>query len=159
MSRGRQISRCRGFSLTELLVVASLVTVSVAVALPRLDEFYAKHRLNSAATEFQSMILRARMSALKEKASYRLVLHDEDATSANRYELQKNQSGSWVSVDGGAHDIASAVAILGSGSTDSVDNVTVSGRGVCSTGVLYLRSERGRILVVKVDATCYSEVS
>ena len=104
------------------------------------------------------MVLRARISALKEKVSYRLVLHDENASTANHYELQKSQGGSWVTLDDGMHGIPSTVMILGSGSTNSMNSVTVSGRGVCTTGKLYLQSEYGSMEVVTLDAICYSDM-
>jgi prepilin-type N-terminal cleavage/methylation domain-containing protein len=146
----------RGFTLTELLVVMGIVALAAAATIPALDSFYRRHQLNAAATEFQALVLRARISALKEKVSYRLVLHDENASASNQFELQKAQSGSWVALDDGSHAVPDTVAILGSGSTDSVDSVTVNGRGVCTVGKVFLESERGDQHVVKLDSTCYT---
>jgi prepilin-type N-terminal cleavage/methylation domain-containing protein len=145
-----------GFSLSEVLVVMAIVVIVAAVSLPALDEFYRSHQLNSAATEFQGMVLQARMNALKEKVSYRLVVHDENATTPNRFELQTSSSGSWVSVPGGTREIPESVVVLGSGFTDSVDAITVSTRGACSSGKLYLESTNGHVGVVKVDGVCYT---
>jgi len=155
----RRSTRNKGFTLTELLVVMGIVALAAAATIPALDSFYRRHQLNAAATEFQALVLRARISALKEKVSYRLVLHDENAGSSNQFELQRASGGSWVGLDEGSHAIPDTVAILGSGSTNSVDTVTVTGRGVCTTGKLYLESERGDQYVVKVDTTCVTNES
>ena len=156
--RWRFPSRDGGFNLTELVVVMAVLAITSVLVLPRLESIYRKHQLNIAATEFQVMVLQARISAVKEKVSYRLVVHDESTTVPNRYELQKLEGGSWVGVEDGIRDLPDTVAILGSDPTDSLDNVTVSGRGLCSAGKLFLRSDDGSLQIVSLDLSCFVTV-
>jgi len=145
-----------GFSLTEVLVVVGLLTLIFIVSLPALKEFYLRAQVSSSAAMVESMVQQARMSALKEKNSYRVVVHDENATTPNTLELQRQQSGSFVTVAGEVHTVPDAVRILGSSPTDSMDNVTVNGRGECSPGTVYVAADGVDAGVVTIAATCYS---
>jgi hypothetical protein len=107
----------------------------------------------------ESMVQQARMSALNEKNSYRVVVHDENATTPNTLELQREQSGSFVTVAGEVHTVPEAVRILGSSPTDSMNDVTVNGRGECSSGKVYVAAGGVDVGVVTIAATCYSSGS
>ena len=150
--------RAAGYSLTELMVVVGLLTLVLAVSLPLFKDFYARTRVSSSAAMVQSLVQQARMSALKEKNRFRVVVHDENAATPNTLELQREQSGSFVTVAGEVHTVAEGVRILG-GSPDSMDNVTVTGRGECSSGNVYVAADGVDVGVVTIAATCFCNAS
>ena len=151
--------RAAGFSLTELLVVVGLLTLILIVSLPAFKDFYLRAQVSSSAAMVESMVQQARMSALKEKNSYRVVVHDENATTPNTLELQREQSGSFVTVAGEVHTVPEAVRILGSSPTDSMNDVIVNGRGECSSGKVYVAAGGVDVGVVTIAATCFSSGS
>jgi len=148
--------RAAGFSLTELLVVLVLLAVILVVSLPLFKDFYLRAKVSSSAAMVESMVQQARMSALKEKNRYRVVVHDENATTPNTLELQREQSGSFVTIAGEVHTVPEAVRILGSSPTDSMNDVIVNGRGECSAGRVYVVADGVDIGVVTIAATCFS---
>jgi len=149
--------RAAGFSLTELLVVVGLLTMMLVVSLPLFKDFYLRTQVSSSASMVASMVQQARMSALKEKNRYRVVLHDENAATPNTLELQREQSGSFVTVAGETHSVPEAVRILGGSPTDSMDNVTVNGRGECSSGNVFVVADGVDVGVVTIAATCFAD--
>ena len=82
--------------MTEVIVVAARILVLLGVTLPSLYRMWLRHQTDSAAVMVQSMVHRARISALKEKRAYRVVLRDEDDSPPNTIELQRDSSGSFV---------------------------------------------------------------
>ena len=125
--------------------------------MPSLMDFYSKHRLESSAATVQSAVQEARVQALKQKVSYRLVIHDLSATEPNQVELQRMKSGSWSTVVDGTHSVAETIEILGANPYNSMDYVTVSKRGECSTGNIYLQSAEGDTEIVRVQPTCITD--
>ena len=99
------------------------------------------------------------MSALKEKRNYRVLIHDENDSPPNTLELQRVEGGSFVTVAGGVHAVPGAVRILGSMPTDSVDSVTVSNRGACTSGNVFLTASEENIVIVRVSSACFAETS
>ena len=148
--------RTAGFSLTELLVVVGLLTLILVVSLPSFRDIYLRYQVSSSAAMVESMVQRARMSALKEKNSYRVLFHDENSATPNTLEYQREQGGSFVTVSGEVHAVPGAVRILGSSPTDSMDDVTVSGRGECNAGNVYVAADGADFGVVTIAATCFS---
>jgi Tfp pilus assembly protein PilE len=151
--------RAAGYSLTELMVVVGLLTLVLAVSVPLFHNFYSRTRVSSSAAMVQSLVQKARMSALKEKNRFRVVVHDENATTPNTLELQREQSGSFVTVAGETHTVPEGVRILGTSPSDSMDNVTVTGRGECSSGSVYVYADGVDVGVVTIAATCFSDAS
>ena len=149
--------RASGFSLTELLVVVGLMTLILVVSLPLFKDFYLRTQVSSSAAMVGSMVQQARMSALKEKNRYRVVLHDENAATPNTLELQREQSGSFVTVAGKMYTVPEAVRILGGSPTDSMDDVTVNGRGECTSGTVYVAAVGVDVGVVTIAATCFAD--
>ncbi len=143
----------RGFTVTELLVVVVIVAVASLSAAPRLHQAFVNHQVDVAANQIQSLVQQARMGAVKEKASYRLLIHDESATAPNRVELQKYQGGSFTTLPQGAYSFPGAVRILGS----SASSMTVSPKGVCSTGSIYVQADNA-LDAVSVTSTCLTGV-
>ena len=151
--------RAAGYSLTELMVVVALLTLVLAVSLPLFKDFYSRTRVSSSAAMVQSLVQQARMSALKEKNRFRVVVHDENAATPNTLELQREQSGSFVTVAGEVHTVTEGVRILGASPSDSMDNVTVTGRGECSSGSVYVYADGVDVGVVTIAATCFCNAS
>lgn len=155
-SAPRAQERAAGFSLTELLVVVGLLTLILIVSMPAFKDFYLRAKVSSSEAMVASLVQQARMSALKEKNSYRVLVHDENATTPNTLELQREQSGSFVTVAGEVHAVPEAVRILGGSPTDSMDDVTVNGRGECSSGKVFVVADGVDVGVVTIAATCFS---
>ncbi len=149
----------RGFSTTELLVVMALLALAMVVSLPALKNFYLQSQVSASVSTVEIMFQRARMSALKEKIPYRVLIHDQSAATPNTVELQRNASGSFVTVSGGVQTLPSTIRILGSGSTNSLDSMTVNGRGECTSGNVYVTHDGTNIGVVEIASTCFTTAS
>ena len=148
----------RGVSFIELMVILALGVVLLMMAAPNLRNIHAKHQQNGAARKVQSLVSYVRLKALKEKLPYRLVLHDENALTPNRVEVQWSQGGSYATEPGGIYELPDRVRILGGGGTDSVDQLTVSKRGACSTGNVYVQGTHPSLEVVVVESTCLTKL-
>ena len=146
-----------GYSVTELVIVAALILLILGVSLPALYRVYLGHQTDTAAVMVQSMIHRARISALKEKRAYRVVLRDENDSPPNTIELQRDNGGSFVTVSGEVHAVPGSVRILGSLPTDSLDVVTVNSRGQCNTGSVFVTSHGRAHGEVVIARTCFTE--
>jgi prepilin-type N-terminal cleavage/methylation domain-containing protein len=148
-----------GFSALELLAVVGIMALMLAVSLPGLTRYYAGYQISSAATMIESMIQQARMGALKEKNTYRVVVRDEHAATPNTIELQRREGGLFVTVPGEVRAVPGAVRILGTIPTDSVNSVTVNTRGECTTGTVYVSAEPLDSGVVTIASTCFTNAS
>ena len=90
--------RAAGLTAVELLVVTAMLAVMAVFALPQLTTILARQQIGSAVAIVQGSVNQARMSALKEKVAHRVLVHDEAATTPNRLEVQREESGSFVTV-------------------------------------------------------------
>jgi prepilin-type N-terminal cleavage/methylation domain-containing protein len=149
----------RGLSLLELLVVLAVIGVVLAVSMPFLQDYWRNHKLRAAAERTESIVRRVRMSALKEKNSFRVVLHDENAATPNRVEVQRDEAGSWTTLDGGVVDLGGGVRILGGGPTDSADHIVIGTRGECEPGDVFFRGPDADLVVVSVGSSCLTSRS
>lgn len=143
----------------ELVTVLGIAAVMLVAAIPFLQGYYRGHRLRSAAERTENVVRRVRMSALKEKHAYRVVLHDENAVTPNRVEIQRDKKGSWITLDGGVLDLGGDVRILGDGATNSVDSIVVGSRGECNPGQVYFRGHDPEVVVVSVASSCLTSRS
>ena len=142
----------RGFTVIELTVVIAIIAVAAAVAAPLMREAYLRQQVKVAASQVQSLVQRARMNAVKEKVSYRLVVHDEDAALPNHLELQKKQGASFATQH--TYALPGAVRLLG----NSLSSMTVSSQGVCSSGNVYVEAAAdGASEAVSIKSTCLTE--
>ncbi len=101
------------------------------------------------------MFQRARMSALKEKIPYRVLIHDQSATTPNTVELQRRVSGSFVTLTGEVHTLPRTMRILGS----SLNSMNVNSRGECTSGNVYVTHDGADIGVVAIASTCFTTAS
>lgn len=146
----------RGAGLLELLAVVALAGLVAAVAAPSLWQAYQRQQNRAVATQAVQAVRYARVMALKEKVRHRVVFHDASAATANTVEVQREQSGSFVTVVGHVYTAPDGVSILGSGSTDSVDSVTVGTRGECDAGDVFIRGRGESLEVVSIGASCHT---
>ncbi len=149
------IARQRGVSLPELLAALAIAVVVIAIGTPGLLNSYKRQKAAVVASETVQVMRYARLLALKEKVPHRVVFHDVYGSPANTIEVQREQSGSFVTIPGHIYPAPKGVSILGSGSTDSIDSVIVGSRGECETGKVFI--EGHMILeVVSIEATCHT---
>ncbi|MCP3980728.1 MAG: type II secretion system protein [bacterium] len=147
----------RGFSSLELIGALMLLSITAALAFPSMREFHNRAETGSSATAVESWVRQVRMMALKERTSYRLLVHDESSVTPNRIELQRRESGSFSTIVSGAQ-FPDGVRILGSSPTDSIDTMTVGPRGYCEAGKVYVQGPNELLFVIKVEATCLTSV-
>ena len=65
----RGLRRARGFTLTELMFVVTILAVLVALALPSYNQFVRNQRVKSASFEVFSSLMQARSEAITRNAS------------------------------------------------------------------------------------------
>ena len=158
-TRPRALSTQSGVGILELLLVLMLVAVMLAVSVPAFHGFYQRHQLRKATGDIRSMVRYARIKTLKEKISHRILFHDESAATPNRFEVQKNQGGSFVTLPRYAQSLPEGMRILGSGPTDSMDILSVGRRGACSAGQVFVQAKDGVTLgVISIEPTCHTNV-
>ena len=141
----------RGFTVTELVIVVAIFGVTAMVATPLTRQAYVRHQVKVAANQVQSLVQQVRMSAVKEKVPHRLVLHDENAVTPNRIDVQKEQGGSFVTQH--TYALPGTVRLLDS----SLSSMTVSSQGICSPGKVYVRATEDAYEAVSVKSTCLTE--
>lgn len=78
-----QIKSKAGFSLTELLIGVAIIGIMAAVAAPGFIAWLPNYRLKSAARDLYSALQNARLLAVKENTTVRVIFND-DVTPANR---------------------------------------------------------------------------
>jgi prepilin-type N-terminal cleavage/methylation domain-containing protein len=139
-----------GYSVIELLIAVALLAVVTVIAMPGLKTAYARFQVDSSVALIASTVQHARMSALKEKRSYRVLVHDESAATPNTVELQRDTAGSFVTVPGQVHTLPGSARILDT----SPSNVSVSTRGECTSGTFYVANQGANTGVLKVATTC-----
>ena len=148
-----------GVGIVELLVVLVIAGILLTVGMPALRNFYHKHQLQAATGEIRSMVRYARLKALKEKVSHRILFHDENAATPNSYEIQNNEGGPFVTPPQHVHSLPQGVKILGSGPTDSMDILSVGRRGDCNSGKVFIQGNDGALLeVLSIESTCHARV-
>ena len=137
----------------------ALLALAMVVSIPALKSFYLQSQVGASVSTVEIMFQRARMSALKEKIPYRVLIHDQSAATPNTIELQRNAFGSFITVSGEVQTLPSTIRILGSGSTNSLDSMTVSSRGECTPGNVYVTHDGEHIGVIAIASTCFTTAS
>ncbi len=137
----------------------AILGLTLFLVLPSLTDFYQSQQTAAAASRMQGLVQFARMSALKEKTRYRLVIRDLNDSPANRIEIEREQSGAFVALAGEIHEMPEGVNVLGGTGTDSSNNLTISARGQCEAGIVYLQGRNDLIEVVNVESTCSTAVT
>ncbi|HET6347648.1 MAG TPA: GspH/FimT family pseudopilin [Candidatus Krumholzibacteria bacterium] len=81
----RARGRVRGFTLTELMIVISIMGVLLAITTPALSRFAANWRLNGATSDMAMVIRSARSTAVNKDISV-VFIFDQDAGSYYYFE-------------------------------------------------------------------------
>lgn len=82
------MSRQSGFTVLEALIVVSIGSILMAMAVPSFTELMATQRIRSAATEFHTSLLLARSEAVKRSATVNVV--KTGTNWAEGWEVQDN---------------------------------------------------------------------
>lgn len=113
--------RSRGFTLVELLTVVCILVVLAMIAGPAFTEFTAQQRVQVAATDLFTSLLRARSEAIKQNT-------DVTLTPVGTW------NGGWVVAVGGTNiDTHSAPANIAISELNSLGAVTYRNSGRVST--------------------------
>lgn len=84
-----RLTRSRGFSLIEVLIVVAITLVIIALAAPQLRTAVNNYRINGTARQIQAVAQLARVKATSGNTRYRVHRDTDAATSAGTYELQR----------------------------------------------------------------------
>ena len=95
------------------------------------------------------------MKAIKEKVPYRVLFHDQSAAMPNRVEVQRLQSGSFVTIPRGTHSLSEGVAIL----TGGLGSMTVGGRDECTPGKVAVQGRPSTPDVISIASTCHTSLN
>ena len=89
-----QIKSKAGFTLVELMIAVAIIGIMAAIATPGLIAWLPNYRLKSAARDVYSALQNARLLAVKENTSVRVIFVD-DVTPANQdfYRIDINGNG------------------------------------------------------------------
>ena len=74
----------KGFTLIESLVVLTIMTVTVVMGAPILNQMQAKNRVKGAANELASALKQGRSEALAQRRNFRMVAINA-AASTNKW--------------------------------------------------------------------------
>jgi prepilin-type N-terminal cleavage/methylation domain-containing protein len=141
-------SRVRGFSLTELMIVISIMGLLLAVSSPALSRFVANYRLSAAASQM-AMNMRAARSAAVNKNINVVFIFDQDA---GEYHFLEDTNGNGIA-DAGERE--TSVQTLPPGVT--IDDYTVpqqsitfSSKGSTADGGTIVMTGRSGQLQIRV---------
>ena len=139
----------RGFSLTELMVVISIMGILLAVSSPALSRFVANWRLNGAASQMARVLRAARSTAVNKNIDVVFVF-DQDA---GEYHFLEDTNSNGVA-DAGEREtsvqgLSHGVAI--SDFTVPQNSITFSSRGsTADGGTIVMTGKSGRQVQIRV---------
>ena len=154
VSMKTQFNASRGFSLFEAILVIGLVAILAAVSLPRLTRLAIDLKVETSAKQLATNLRFARMSAVKQKVEYQVVIHNELATSPaipKTYDVQYKSAGSFVTFPRADTKIDNGLKIL---STSTLSSVIFDPRGSANAaGNIRLRGENNAEYRIDVKTT------
>jgi len=135
-----------GFSLVELIIVLSLISIIAAVAVPTWQKYTANANLKTAAREVMADLFNAKQRAVEENLKYSITFNG----AGNSYTLSRTDTGVilWTK----------ELASFGNGIL--IDSITFTGsivnfqkRGTASLGSLRLRNGLGSTATITSTVT------
>lgn len=111
-NRTPSCSRTAGFTLMEVLVAIGVAAILTAVAAPNLSGFQSQYRLSGVSNQIAFDIGRARMQAVGQNVSMRVVL-----VGGTGYRFERSSNGTTFIPDGVTVRLPSGVRIWGDTST------------------------------------------
>jgi prepilin-type N-terminal cleavage/methylation domain-containing protein len=131
----------RGFSLTELMIVISIMGVLLAVSAPALSQYAANWKLNGAVSDM-AMVIRAARSTAVNKDINVVFLFDKDGS---QYHALEDTNGNGTSDAGeretSVQDLPSGVSI--DSFTVPQESVTFNSKGSTQDGGVIVMKGRG----------------
>lgn len=153
-----------GFTLTELMVTIAVLGILTAIAIPGFSSWLPDYRLKSAARDVYSNMQSAKMGAVKENMTWRIVFD----TGAGSYSIwSPGPNGTWDGYAGDDEqiktvDLSSYKSGVGYGHGNATTNATSGGgtfpddnvsyssnlavfnsRGTGTAGYVYLENKKG----------------
>lgn len=132
---GRRAAGQRGFTIIELVVVAAIVGIMSAMAMPYLGELLRGQRIKTAVSDVNASIIYARSEAIKRNQPVAICASTDGATCAGA----TNWATGWIVFVDADGDGAPAAAADILKKQDPVSGVTVTGTG---TNLSYQRDGR-----------------
>ena len=170
--------RNQGFSLLEVLIVAAIMIILLAIALPNVANMNASYQLDGTARGLSSLLQRAHFDAIADTTGYRVLIYPSTATTnPNYYKLQRQTpaapfdmtaGGTYVD-DGDAIGIPTGIDMATSASeieTDthaiffnsSGDVVDSSGNYISSDITITLTNRLSNTSTVSISTTSYVSI-
>lgn len=149
------INKQKGFSLTELMVVVSVMGILGLVAVPNLVTTMPTYRLRSSAADLCSNLRRARSTAVKQNRDISIQFNIDGRT----YTIGNDKP---VALPDGitfGHGTASISAaetgdpIPSDGISFADDRVTINTRGLSTPGYVYLQNNKGAAFAIGAQAS------
>ena len=150
-SRERKIIYQGGFTITEIMIVLSLLSIVALIALPSFHHMAVNGHLKSAARDLASDVALLKERALSENRMYRISLNLAGGT----YTLQQcNTPGSpcasWTSIQNKNFLGLAGNIDFDSGYTTVMD-YSFQPRGIVTSGTIALRNGRGSTATINIS--------
>ena len=153
----------KGFTLLELMIIIAILTILGSLAIPAYSAWLPNYRLKNAARDLYSNMYLAKMLAIKENSSYKIIF---TTTGDNRYVIER-PDGSFEKevylsdydsngdIEFGCGNATKTATVSGSPIESGYDGVsygynkaTFNSRGLGSSGYVYIANGNGTAYAV-----------
>ena len=152
-SRGRKAIRQGGFTIPEIMIVLSLLSIVALIALPSIHHMAVNGHLKSAARDLASDVALLKERALAENRMYRISLD----LAGGVYTLQQcdvpgSPFASWTEIQSKNFTGFAGNIDFDSGITTVMD-YSFQPRGIVTVGTIALRNGRGSTAAITISAS------